>query len=253
VAVKRLLSAALVLAIAASSAYAQHGGGSKSAPVQEKRGNVLVDDLDLHILLAGLGEAQAPRVVGGYLALSVAGPYRAVAAAFEHEGFATMHPFDLNKQGVFVLAYPVPLFRKESLRYRLVVDGAWMTDPANPARERDPSARVELSVAAVPYIDDRKLGTYRLLAEDGRTARFLFRGEGGRAVTVYGDFDNWDPFIHELVETEPGVYTLDLPLAEGVHRYAFVYRGEAIPDPLNPVREKNAEGKIVSVVVVGSG
>jgi hypothetical protein len=250
---KRLASAALALALVAASApslSAQHGGGA-AAPATAKRGNVLVEDLDLHLFLAGLRAAQAPRIIEGELALSAAGPYRAVAAAFEHERFAVLHPFDRNKQGIFVLAYPVPLARKEPLRYRLVVDGAWMTDPANPAAERDPSTGIEASVAAVPYLDDRRLGSYQLLAEDGRTARFLFRGESGRSVTVYGDFDNWDPFIHELAETESGVYTLDLPLPEGTHRYAFVYGGEVLPDPLNPRREKNAEGKIVSVLVVG--
>jgi hypothetical protein len=247
---KRLASAALALAVAAAPLAAQHGG-SAAGPAQAKRGNVLVDDLELHLFFAGLRQAQPPRVVDGQLALSAAGPYRAVAAAFEHEGFAVLHPFDRNKQGVFVLAYPVPLLRREPLRYRLVVDGAWITDPANPSTARDALSGVELSVAEVPWIGDRRLGSYELLAEDGRTARFLFRGESGRSVAVYGDFDNWDPFIHELAETEPGVYTLDLPLPEGIHRYAFVYGGEVLPDPLNPRREKNAEGKIVSVLVVG--
>jgi hypothetical protein len=250
----RLASAAMALALAAAASpalSAQHGGGEGAAPAQAKRGNVIVEDLDLHLYLAGLRSAQAPRVINGQLALSAAGPYRAVAAAFEHEGFAVIHPFDKNKQGIFVLAYPVPLLRTESLRYRLVVDGAWTTDPSNPSSASDPASAIELSVAAVPYIDDRRLGSYQLLAEDGRTARFLFRGERGRSVAVYGDFDNWDPFIHELSETEPGIYTLDLPLPEGTHRYAFVYGGEVLPDPLNPRREKNAEGKIVSVIVVG--
>jgi hypothetical protein len=253
VTLKRLARAALAAALALASAHAlsaQHGGGA-AAPAQAEKGNVRVDDLELHLFLSGLRSAQAPRVMDGQLALSASGPYRSVAAAFEHEGFAVLHLFDRNKQGVFVLAYPVPMLREEPLRYRLVVDGAWTSDPANPASIRDPRSGVELSVAEVPRIDDRRLGTYQLLAEDGRTARFLFRGESGRSVTVYGDFDNWDPFIHELAETESGVYTLDLILPEGTHRYAFVYGGEVVPDPLNPRKEKNAEGKIVSVLVVG--
>ncbi len=245
----KLLGFALALAV--QPLTAQHGASSSAGPVQVKHGNVLVEDLDLHVFLAGLRTALPPRVINGNVVLSVSGPYRVVAAVFEHEGYAELHPFDRNKQGVFVFAYPVPLSRREPLLYRLVIDGAWTVDPLNPRTTADVSSRVEVSVLDVPYLDDRRLGAYKLLAEDGRTVRFLFRAEHGKRVAVYGDFDNWDPFIHELIETEPGVYSLDLPLPEGTHRYAFVYEGEVVPDPLNPRREKNAEGKIVSVVVVG--
>jgi 1,4-alpha-glucan branching enzyme len=105
-------------------------------------------------------------------------------------------------------------------------------------------------VARVPYLSDLHLGLYKLLGDDGRTARFLFRGESGESVTVCGDFDNWDPFIHEMSETSPGIYQLDLPLPQGRHYYAFVYRGEELPDPLNPEKAANREGKIVSVLTV---
>ncbi len=251
---KRLLAASIALAIAVPCLFGQHGGGGASAgPKQAERGNVLVDDLDLHLFLADLRAPSAPRAMNGHLALSAAGPYRIVSAAFEHEGYATLHHFDVNKHGVFVLAYAVPLLRSESLRYRLVIDGAWTTDPSNPRSVRDQASGIESSVADVPYLDDRRLGSYQILAKDGSTARFLFRAESGRSVTVYGDFDNWDPFIHRLSETEAGVYTLDLPLAPGTHRYAFVYGGDVLPDPLNPRREKDSEGKVVSVLVVGSG
>ncbi len=244
----------LILAVAlVRPATAQHGAASASAPVQVKHGNVLVEDLDLHVFLAGLRSAVPPRVFNNTLALTVSGPYRVVLAAFAHEGYAKLHPFDRNKQGVFVLAYPVPLARSEPLMYRLVIDGSWTVDPLNPRTSIDTASRAEVSVVDIPYLDDRKLGAYKILADDGKTARFLFRAESGKTVTVYGDFDNWDPFIHELRETEPGIYTLELPLPEGTHRYAFVYGGDVLPDPLNPKREKNAEGKIVSVLVVGSG
>lgn len=251
--IKRFLVASIALTVAVAAFPADHGGGGSSAvPKQVKRGNVRVDDLETHLFLADLRSAVAPRVVNGYLALSAAGPYRTVSAAFEHEGFATLHRFDINKHGVFVLAYTVPLKSEGSVRYRLVIDGAWTSDPSNPHSVRDSASGIEVSVAAVPFIDDRRLGSYEILAKDGVTARFLFKAESGRSVTVYGDFDNWDPFIHELSETEPGIYTLELPLAPGTHRYAFVYGGEVLPDPLNPRREKNDEGKIVSVLVVGA-
>ena len=195
--------------------------------------------------------AQPPRVVEGELVLSASGPYRSVAVAFEHEGFAQLHPYERNRQGVFVFAYPVPLkWKSEILEYRVIIDGVWTVDPADPDRRSDAATGLELSVARVPYLSDLRLGLYKILGDDGNTAQFLFRGASGESVTVCGDFDNWDPFIHEMSETSPGIYRLDLPLPKGRHYYAFVYRGEELPDPLNPEKAANREGKIVSVLTV---
>ncbi len=196
--------------------------------------------------------AKPPEALEGELVLSAFGPYRYVAAAFAHEGFAILHPYERNKQGVFVLAYPVPLKMSGDLEYRMVVDGVWTLDPANPARRSNPTLGLDVSVARVPFLSDQHLGVYPILGEDGRTARFLFRGESGESVTVCGDFDNWDPFIHEMTETSPGLYRLDLPLAPGRHYYDFVYRGESLPDPLNPEKAATRDGKLVSILEVAS-
>jgi hypothetical protein len=210
-----------------------------------------VDSLPLHLLLAGMKSPQGPQVFEGSLVLSARGPYRFVGAAFEHEGFAVIHPFERNKQGVFVLAYRIPLKRSSPLVYRLIMDGVWTPDPSNPERFPDPATGLELSVAKVPNLSDLHLGLYKILGEDGRTAHFLFQGSPGEVVTVCGDFDNWDPFIHEMSETSPGTYELELPLSPGLHFYAYVYRGQVLPDPLNVDKASNREGKLVSVLVVG--
>jgi hypothetical protein len=241
----------LVLALfagAALSAFAAEGGG----PVQVKTAGRVIESLPLHLELASMKKAKAPEVIEGELVLSVSGPYRSVAAAFEHEGFAQLHAYEKNRQGVFVLAYPIPLKRSAAIEYRIIVDGAWMADPAAPERKIDQSSGLELSVAHVPYLSDLHMGKYQLLADDGRTARFLFRGESGESVTVCGDFDNWDPFLLEMSETSPGVYELSLPLSPGRHYYNFIYRGEALTDPLNPQKAANREGKVVSVLKAGS-
>lgn len=245
---KRLFLAAII----ALSASALVFGAESKAPSQPKTAGRVIDSLPLHLVLAGMKKAQAPQVVESELVLSVSGPYRSVAAAFAHEGFALLHPYERNRQGVFVLAFPIPLKRNEPLEYRIIVDGAWILDPSDPERRSDPETGVELSVAHIPYLSDRHLGLYKVLGEDGHTARFLFRGASGESVTVCGDFDNWDPFIHELVETSPGIYELELPLPPGRHYYTFIYRGEALTDPLNPDKAANRDGKAVSVLNVRS-
>jgi hypothetical protein len=237
-----LLAAAAILSVTAVA---------QTLPSEGRAGENIVESLPLHLLLAGMKKAEAPRAFEDRMVFSAQGAYRFVGAAFEHEGFTRIHPFARNDYGVFVLAYPVPLKRTEPLVYRLVIDGSWIADESNPRRTMNPRGGVELSVVDAPYLSDLHLGKYALLAEDGRTARFLFRAGPGEIVTVCGDFDNWDPFIHEMSETSPGTYELALPLPRGTHFYAFVYRGEFVADPLNPTKAVDAEGRLVSVLSAG--
>jgi hypothetical protein len=248
VTVKTFLVLALVLG---ASAFAFAAEGS-TAVLQPRAAGHVIDSLPLHLLLAGMKKAQAPRVVEGELVLSVSGPYRSVAAAFAHEGFAILHPYERNRQGVFILAYPVPLKWNGNLEYRVIIDGVWSVDPTASETRLDLDSGVELSVVRVPYLSDLHLGLYKILGEDGKTARFIFRGGKGESVTVCGDFDNWDPFILEMTETSPGVYELEMPLAPGKHYYNFIYRGEALTDPLNPDKAARREGGEVSVLTVAA-
>ncbi len=250
---KRLIFAAcLSVAALLSLAAASPESGSPEAPQGLYSPFPAVESLTLHMRLAGLAKVSAPQIIEGFLVLSAAGPHRYVGAAFAHEGFASVHSFRRNARGVFVLAYQIPLKRSEPLAYRLVIDGVWTWDPANPQRLIDPSLGLAVSLAAIPYISDLHLGVYEILdPRDGRTANFIFRAAPGELVTVSGDFDNWDPFIHEMSETAPGVYELSLPLTPGTHLYGFVYRGSLVPDPLNVSKASNREGKIVSVLAVG--
>lgn len=246
VTLRRFLSTCLFLSFCALA----FGAEGATALAQPKASGRVIDSLPLHMVMAGMKTARAPQIVEGELVLSVSGHYRSVAAAFAHEGFAVLHPYERNRQGVFVLAYPIPLKRSEALEYRIVVDGVWTSDPSATEARLDPTSGIELSVAPVPYLSDLHLGLYRLLDEDGRTARFIFRGDRGESVTVCGDFDNWDPFLFQMPETSPGVYELSLALEPGKHYYTFVYRGEAITDPLNPQKAATLEGKEVSVLAV---
>lgn len=230
-----LLIAALAFSLAAAA----------DAPAFE------IESLSLHLSLAGRKNAGPPETLENHLILSAKGAYRWVGAAFEDEDYREVHLFDRNQNGVFVLAYPIPLKRREPLAYRLVIDGVWLADPNNPRKAEDRGAGVILSLADVPYLSDERPGDYRLLADDGRTARFRFRGTPGEAVTVAGTFNNWDPFLHELTETAPGLYELELALPPGLHYYAFVSRGEYRPDPLNPNKATSREGRVVSVLVIG--
>jgi hypothetical protein len=65
--------------------------------------------------------------------------------------------------------------------------------------------------------------------------QFRIEAAGAGNVTLAGSFSEWEP-RHEMVETQPGVWTLIIPLEPGVHDYAFLVDGERwVADPAAPM------------------
>ncbi len=207
-----------------------------------------VASLNLHLHLSGMKSAEPPHIVDNFLVLSASGPYRYVGASFAHEGWREIYRFEKNRYGVFVLAVPVPYGESRTVGYRLVLDGAWAADPVNPARLRDERTGAALSLAELPYRSSMVLGVWDP-ASSG-SAHFVFHADAGQRVNVAGSFNAWDPFIHEMVETSPGLYELTIPLPAGEYHYAFVYKGERIPDPLNRRLKYGADGRAVSALII---
>jgi len=53
-------------------------------------------------------------------------------------------------------------------------------------------------------------------------------------VQLAGTFTNWEP-RYDLRESAPGIWTITVPLKQGVHDYAFVVDGRRwVPDPSAP-------------------
>ena len=53
-------------------------------------------------------------------------------------------------------------------------------------------------------------------------------------VQLAGSFTNWEP-RYDMRQSAPGVWTITVPLTQGVHDYAFVVDGQRwIPDPYAP-------------------
>ncbi len=209
-----------------------------------------VNSLQLHLHLAALTSAEPPAIVEEHLVLSVQGDYRFVGAAFSFEDWRTVHAFERNRSGVWVLAIPLPYGDPMTCAYRLQLDGLWVSDPSNPERARDAATGALVSVLRFPGRPRTVLGVWDPV--DGRTATFWFEGEPGQRVTVAGSFNGWDPFIHELQEVAPGKYRLDLELGPGEHYYVFMYRGERVPDPLNGRLLYGRDGRVVSAITVSA-
>jgi hypothetical protein len=200
--------------------------------------------LDLDIAVKSLVGAQAPRMVDDVLILSYAPehPVRFVGVRFSHESWKVLHSYSVNEHKVFVLDYPIPEGIRE-IRYRIVVDGLWMADPANPLVESDTMGE-EFSVFTLdkepyrPTVNPRR-------ERDGEIT-FTFRGASGRRVSIAGDFNNWDPFMDYLAEKAPGTYSITFRMLAGRHWYFFFSEGQRIIDMANPETGFDPDGNTVS-------
>jgi hypothetical protein len=64
--------------------------------------------------------------------------------------------------------------------------------------------------------------------------QFVFNAPNAARVAVAGDFSGWQP-VHVMARSAAGVWTVVVPLAPGVHDYAFVVDGERwVADPVAP-------------------
>jgi 1,4-alpha-glucan branching enzyme len=189
-------------------------------------------------------EARAPEIVDDVVFFTYQSdpPVRHVAARFAHEDFRLMHSYSRNEYGIFVLDFPIPE-GTTVLRYRIVVDGLWMRDPANPSVEVDRRGE-EFSVLE---IGRQERFTANPRPQKDGSALFSFRGGTGKAIALVGDFNNWDPFLDRLRETEPGVYEISLRLRSGSHGYYFLIDGDRRLDPRNFETMETQDGLVVSV------
>ncbi len=62
--------------------------------------------------------------------------------------------------------------------------------------------------------------------------RFALRQPGAKQVAVAGDFNQWTPSVLAPSADAEGVFTVEVPLAEGTYSYAFVVDGKRwVADP----------------------
>lgn len=200
--------------------------------------------VQLHFAITEAVNSSPPQVIDNHLVLKYKGrrDYRFVGAAFRHEDFKIIHPFYVNTNGVYVLTYPLEE-GMSNIEYRLVVDGLWMTDPQNRNTITD-SSGISLSSFRIP----EKEGPPESPKHEEKTVTFKYIGARGQRVYVYGDFNNWDPYMYRMTE-EPGtgVYSFKMRISSGTYRYKFIVDGTALPDPLNEEKTLDSFGETVSV------
>src|SRR5574344_902909 len=241
-----LYSLLFCLAVAGVPAFAAKAKAA-AAPVVDTDNNEY-DTLALNI--DGVG---SPYVKGNYAIFTADKNARYVGIAFDFESFRTIHSFklrtirDAEYKAVdsfyfYILELPKTV---QAVRYRIVVDGLWTTDPLNANTVYSEETGITLSELdasryIAPVTEQPKKGF----------VHFVYQGDSGQQIRLGGSFTNWDSWIYEMVEVRPGIYQLDLPLPPGKYEYAF-YKGlTALVDKSNPDRCYTPDGKEASLLVV---
>lgn len=204
--------------------------------------------------VGSLETASAPQIIGDRLVFSYTfrdGPelrgtnrVHSVEIAFAHENYSILRPFARNEQDVYVYLHPLEPGREE-YRYRLVVDGIWIADPLNPDRIRD---RWGVTVSRTTISLPERTALATPIVRAANDVEFVLRAPEGSRVNVVGSFNGWDPFMTELRESEPGIYSRRLRLGPGEHLYYYVVDGLRLPDPQNSERRWHVSGMTVSVL-----
>ena len=218
--------------------------------------------IDRLLRLPGPG---APEIFEDMVIFTASSSHRRVGIAFAHECFAIVHnfrplfirrdprdisprernPSEFRDSGIVFHLHKIPEGVTE-LEYRLIIDGLWTTDPANPNTRWDSTSGLRWSIFAIP---DREIIPHPLNGPPGSLS-FSFRGPPGETVTVAGSFNGWDPFMYELREGPRGTYTITIPLPPGRYQYVFFHRGQRFLDPYNPNRVYARDGSTVSEIVI---
>jgi len=219
---------------------------------------------DVHDHLMSLTEPEAPVIVDDMIIFTASSSLRRVGVAFAGEGFAKVHwfrrlivprdpleipitekrPSLVKDSGIMFHVYQIPEGVTE-IEYRLVINGLWTADPANPDSRRDGSG-LSRSVISLP----KKETVPGPLKGPPGSLSFSFEGPPGETVTVAGNFNGWDPFMYELREGPAGNYTINIPLPPGTYQYVFFHRGQRYLDPYNARRIYAKDGKAASEIVI---
>jgi hypothetical protein len=217
--------------------------------------------------LLSLDGPGAPVLYENAVIFTAPSSYRRAGVAFAHEDFSKVYwfrqllvpqdpvgapippgkkqPDPYRDSGMLFHVYQIPEDLQE-LEYRLIIDGLWITDPANDFSRKDSVSGLNYSVIPIPL---REPAPGPLKGPPGSLS-FSFKGPPGETITVAGSFNSWDPFMYELTENPAGVYSLILPLPPGKYQYVFFHRGERFLDPYNFNRVYSRDGKAVSEIEI---
>ena len=214
---------------------------------------VVYQNFELDTLLHSINEAQSPVITEDYIIFTSEPNYRYVGIAFDFENYQTIHPFQIltkkDDDGNVSRKLMFYSYKRQhnftTLKYRLVLDGLWTTDPLNPNSEYDDNVNLYFSVVKDP--ESIKIYTKN---EETKGVRFIYNGDPNQKVHLSGTFTSWDPWIYELKESRPGFYELTIPLTKGKYFYTYYIGLTPVLDSSNPLKFYTSDGRSANVIEV---
>ncbi|MCR5188343.1 MAG: isoamylase [Treponema sp.] len=210
-------------------------------------------NFELDTLLHEIDKACGPVITEDYIIFTSEPNYRFVGIAFDFENYQVIHPFQIltrtDEEGAVSRKHMFYAYKRQhkftTIKYRLILDGLWTTDPLNPEKEYDDSVNLYFSKVEDP-------GSVKIYtqATPSDSVHFIYKGESGQTIHLAGTFSNWDPWIYELNETKPGIYELELPLTSGKYYYNYYIGLTPVLDNTNPEKIYTLDGRAASVIVV---
>ncbi len=215
--------------------------------------NVQTDKYDYDQLVTSVRGVQAPIISDEYIIFTADSSARNVCITFDFENYRQLHAFSLRKtydwEGeetgswyFYVLRIPD---KTQKISYKLIIDGLWTIDPVNPNSLYDEENGIQLSYVDIPQKDEK----ITECIPNGFT-KFVCESEPGQKIRLGGSFTNWDSWIYEMKEVEPGKYEICLPLPAGTYYYAYFTGLKRFIDVTNPHKAYTSDGKMASLITI---
>jgi len=83
-----------------------------------------------------------------------------------------------------------------------------------------------------------------------RAVNFICHAPQAQAVSLVGDFNQWNPAANPMKQMADRAWMIRLDLKHGHHRYAFLVDGQVILDPQAMGITRNDQNERVSLVAV---
>ncbi len=189
-------------------------------------------EISLQLKVLNLTEAESPELFNDYIIFTyqMDKPVRYIGIRFEHEDYKELHIYSKNGNDIYFLVFLIPE-EFATLKYRMVVDGLWITDQYNNLTVSDQLSGIEFSLIELGEGRDKIIENP--IIENNSNTGFAYKSEPGDNIYIIGDFNNWDPYMYKLEEVTPGYYYISLSIGPGRHYYNFVINGEVRSDPNN--------------------